>query len=71
MDISKEELGSGEQEEETQQSEIDTSIVDPPVNVDPFPLSPSKVETPPADEPQQEAESPGHTEVPPAKELQE
>jgi hypothetical protein len=49
---SKEELGFGEQEEETQRSETDISIIDPQVNVDPFPLSPSKDDTPPSNEPQ-------------------
>jgi hypothetical protein len=52
MDNSKEELGSGEQEEETQQSKINILIVDPQLNVDPFPLSPSKIETLPTNKPQ-------------------
>jgi hypothetical protein len=69
MDRSKEELGSSEQEGEKKQSEINTSMVDPPINVDHFPLSPYKVETPPTNETQQEAESPGHTYTPPTKDL--
>jgi hypothetical protein len=51
MDNSKENLGYSEQEEETQQSEIDISIANPQLKDDPFPLSPSKYETPPANEP--------------------
>jgi hypothetical protein len=61
MDNSKEELGSSEQEEETHRSKINISIADPQVSADPFPLSPSKAKNPPADEPQQDAKSPGHT----------
>jgi hypothetical protein len=49
-DISRDELGFGEQEEELQQLEIDTSTVDHQVSVDPVTFSPIKVDTPPTNE---------------------
>jgi len=61
MDNSHEKLGSSEQEEETQWSEVSISRIDPSVNFDPFPLSPYKYETPLANEHQKESKSPGHT----------
>jgi hypothetical protein len=60
-DSSKNDLGAGEQEEETQQPEINISMVEPPANIDSLPISPARTKTPPVDEDQQEAKSPEHT----------
>jgi hypothetical protein len=70
-DNSRDELGSGEQEEELQQLEIDTSTVDHQVSVEPVTVSPIKVDTPPADEHQMKVEPLEHTKVSPVKEVQE
>jgi hypothetical protein len=70
-DSTKNDLGASEQEEEMQQPEINISMAETPTNVDPFSTSPSRTNTPPADEHQHESKSPEHTKVSPTKRIRE
>lgn len=67
---SKNDLDVGEQEG-MGQPKISISTTEPLANVDPSPTSPSRTKTPSADEDQQEAKSPEHTGISPARELRE
>jgi hypothetical protein len=60
-DSSRDELGSGEQEEELQQLEIDTSTINHQVSVEHVIVSPIKVDTSPVDEHQTKVEPLEHT----------
>jgi hypothetical protein len=62
VDSPKDELGSGEQEEEIPQQEIDISTTDYQVSTEPAPDSSILASTLPPDEKQPEAELLGHTE---------
>jgi hypothetical protein len=62
MDNSRDELGSGEQEEEIPQQEIDISTVDYQVSTEPAPDSSVLASTLPPDEKQPEVEPSGHIE---------
>jgi hypothetical protein len=64
-------LDASEQEEGIGETEIDILMTEIPANVDPSPTSPVRKNTPSVDEDQQEAKSPDHTRISPAKELQE
>jgi hypothetical protein len=70
-DNSKDELGSGEQEEELQHLEIDTSTTDHQVSVEPVTVSPFKANTPAANEHYPKVKSLEHTKVSPFKDVQE
>jgi hypothetical protein len=61
MDSLKDDLGSGEQEGEITQQEIDILKVDYQVSTEPAPDSSFFIGTPPTDEKQPEAELSGHT----------
>jgi hypothetical protein len=64
-------LGVGEQEEETEQPKIDTSKTELPTNVNPSPTSPARKNNSSVDENQSKSKSPEHTKTSPTKELKE